>query len=81
MIIGRQSEDSLIRGFDNLVLTLTLTLGLCIYSTYMTAGLTDLRIIDTLPTKSAPLSHWHHNTANSTALEATAYLNSKKTFD
>jgi len=68
MITGRQSEGSLIRGFDNLVLTLALTLALAIaltnpnlsiylsivstgYGTYMRVGLTDPRIIDTLPFK------------------------------
>ena len=40
-VLGRQSEGSLIRGFDSLALTLTLGLS--------TVGLTDLRIIGTLP--------------------------------
>ena len=49
-VTGRQSEGSIVRGFDNLVLTLTLTLTLTnsnpgpIYSTYMTVGLSNPRI-------------------------------------
>jgi len=41
-IIGRQSESSLIRGFNNLVLTLTLTLLLTLTIT-LTVGLSTIR--------------------------------------
>ena len=49
MVTGRQSEGSIVRGFDSLFLTLTLTITLNsnprpIYSTYMTVGLSNPRI-------------------------------------
>jgi len=62
-IIGRQSEGSLIRGFNNLVLTRTLTNSKHrpIYSTFMTVGLTDPRIIDTLPLVKHLVSSQRHD--------------------
>jgi len=46
-IIGQQSEGLLIRGFDYLI-----------YSTYMTIGLMDPRIIHTLPPKNVPSKYY-----------------------
>ena len=44
LVIGRQSEGSIVRGFDNLVLTLTLTLVLTPTLTLtLTLGLSIVR--------------------------------------